>query len=396
MPRPSPVSNLTAATLSILSLFLCAGPAEAGTSIAQRVSQLEKQVEAANRQIAALQVQMASLAPLTLQVDCGNGERIEDALILAGDRSANVTINVAGYCPEDVCVSRSNTILRAGAPGDGVRSLSLDGARGVRIEGLTLSGLEAANGASFAAADISMTDSPRIAIYVTSSSSGELWSPTLRRCGGGTCVEVNGGGSLTINQGLIEGSGTGMGIVAHGTSISLNETVIRGHSRGVWVVGGVVRMVGGAVEQNTSEGVATTGGYLHAEGTAFRDNFWMGIAVMGGMAWIQDGEVNGNGTGVFSAGGVVTLRDSTVVRSNRFAGVSLENGSSLLIGETTIADNQGDGIWLGDVSMAIGAADLTGNQGWGLRCEPAPAVAQYRGTFNASNNAAGGILCPQP
>ena len=73
MPRPSPVSNLTAAALSILSLFLCAGPAEAGKSIAQRVSQLEKQVEAANRQIAALQVQMASLAPLTLQVDCGNG-----------------------------------------------------------------------------------------------------------------------------------------------------------------------------------------------------------------------------------------------------------------------------------------------------------------------------------
>jgi hypothetical protein len=182
--------------------------------------------------------------------------------------------------------------------------------------------------------------------------------------------------------------------VAHGSSISLIDTVIRGHSRGIWVAGGMARMVGGTVEQNTGEGVAV-GGYLHAEGTVIRDNFWMGVAVMGGMVSIQGGEVSGNGTGVFSAASVVYLTGSTV-RGNRFAGVALENGSSLLVGETTIVDNQGDGIWLGDVSVAIGSADLTGNQGWGLRCEPAPAVAQYRGTFNASNNTAGNILCPQP
>ncbi len=241
---------------------------------------------------------------------------------------------------------------------------------------------------------LSVIDSPGIAVYVTGGSTGDLGSPVIRRCGGGTCVEVNGGGSLAIRQGLIEGAGTGWGVVAHGATISLNDTVIRGHSRGIWLTGGVVRMTGGVVEQNTSEGVAT-GGYLHAEGTVFRDNFWMGVAVMGGMISIQGGEVSGNGTGVFSAGGVVYLTGSAV-RGNRFAGVSLENGSHLLIGETTIADNQGDGIWLGDVSVAIGTAVLTGNQGWGLRCEPAPAVAQYRGTFNASNNAAGDILCPQP
>lgn len=395
MLRPSSMPNLTAAAFFVLSLLSTAGASAADKGITQRVTRLEKQVATLSSQIATLQVEVANQAPLTMQVTCGNGETIQAALNLAGDRSARVTIDVSGYCPEDVALWRGNTVLRAVAPGDGFRSLAIEGAQGVRLEGLTLAGLVAASGASFAADGISIIDSPRIAVYITSGSTGELRSPVIRRCGGGTCVEVNGGSSLTIDQGLIEGTGTGMGVVAHGTSINLFDTVIRGHSRGIWVAGGTARMVGGAVEQNTSEGVAT-GGYMEAQGTAFRDNFWMGIAVMGGMFGMFGGEVTGNGTGVFSAGGVVTLRDGTVVRGNRFAGVSLENGSSLLLGETTIADNEGDGIWLGDVCVAIGVVTLTNNQGWGLRCETAPAVAQYRGTFNASGNAAGDILCPRP
>lgn len=393
MLRPSSVPKLIAA-VSVLILFLFARPSIAGKGVSQRITQLEKQVAALSLQTAALREEIARLAPLTVQVDCGRGERIQEALTLAGDRSAKVTINVAGACPEDVDVTRSNTTLRAVAPGGGLRSLRLNGAQGVRLEGLTLASLDIVHGASFAADGISVIDSPGIAVYVTGGSTGDLGSPTIRRCGGGTCVEVNGGGSLTIHQGLIEGAGTGWGVVAHGATISLNDTLIRGHSRGIWLTGGVVRMIGGVVEQNTSEGVATSG-YLHAEGTVFRDNFWMGVAVMGGMASIQGGEVSGNGTGVFSNAGVVSLRGS-IVRGNRFAGVSLENGSNLQIGETTIADNQGDGIWLGDVSVAFGNADITGNQGWGLHCEPAPGVAQYRGTFTASNNAAGDIHCPQP
>lgn len=389
----SSLSTRVVAVLSALTLFSFAGSSEA-QGIPERVSQLEAQVAALMAQVAALEQEISNLpaaGPMDVQVNCNNGERIQNVLAVAGHRSANVTINVAGFCPEDVYVSRSNTTLRAVAPGDGFQMLSLDGAQRVRVEGLTLHLLDTGNGASFTADGISVIDGR---IYVTSGSTGTLSSCTVRECVGGTCVEVNGDASLMINQGVIEGDGTGWGVVTHGSSISLSDTIIRGHSRGIWVAGGTVRMYRGTVEQNTSEAVAMNGGFLVTEGTTFRNNFWMGLAVMGGTMNIAGGEVSGNGTGVFSNGGYVGLGGGVTVRDNRFDGIALENGSSLSIGDATIANNQGHGISLGDVSVAIGNASVTGNQGWGIHCAPSPAVAQFYG-LNASGNAAGDIFCPQ-
>ena len=71
--------------------------------------------------------------PFNLSVDCAQSQSVSGALAGAGEGVANVTVNIAGFCHEDVGITRSNVTLRAVSDGDGVRSITLDGAHRIRM-----------------------------------------------------------------------------------------------------------------------------------------------------------------------------------------------------------------------------------------------------------------------
>ncbi len=75
------------------------------------------------------------------------------------------------------------------------------------------------------------------------------------------------------------------------------------------------------------------------------------------------------------------------------------DGGHLSIVSTTIESNDGFGLWLtgGSEADLSSPTALTGNGGWGVFCQPAPAVAMVHvgpGLSDVSGNTAGGVSCP--
>jgi hypothetical protein len=82
-------------------------------------------------------------------------------------------------------------------------------------------------------------------------------------------------------------------------------------------------------------------------------------------------------------------------------GIGATGMSSMLLGDgVTIQLNRGDGIHMADISVAIawGNPLIQNNQGWGVSCGAAPAVAQIgTSTFGTvTGNALGEVNCPRP
>lgn len=384
--------------LVVSSVLVAATPGEA-QGLLGRVNELEIQLGVLQGKVLALE---AAARPLFLSVNCANGETVHDALEAAGDRAAAVMIEVSGFCAEDATIRRSNTTVRAVGAGDGLRSLALDGGHGIRLEGLTLTGggLVATHGASFLANDLAILESVGPSLSVMNGSTGELWAPRIQRGQGGWGVWAYGGSSLALTGGLIQGSDESTGCVVQGSSLVLVDTLVRGHNRGIWLESGVVMVSGGAVEDNANIGILVGAGTLETYDATIRDNGWAGLVVEpGGSAQLSGGSVNANGSGIGTRGGVVGLRGVSV-QGNRGLGIEARNSANLLLFGTTVADNLGSGISLGDVSFAEFSGDpvvVTGNGGWGFRCDPSPAVAQYRdyGALSASGNFEGDIDCTQ-
>jgi hypothetical protein len=77
--------------------------------------------------------------------------------------------------------------------------------------------------------------------------------------------------------------------------------------------------------------------------------------------------------------------------------VAVMGASSVALGDAVIRENSPHGLHLMDTSVAAfnGGNEITGNSGYGILCDPAPAVAQAFGNpGTVSGNSAGEISCP--
>jgi hypothetical protein len=181
---------------------------------------------------------------------------------------------------------------------------------------------------------------------------------TLIQGFGGPGLGVDSGGSAYTDGVTIEGSG--LGVYAKGT-VTLNNTTIR---------------------NNTTGGISVApGGILDIRaGTKILENGWAGIDVLpSGIAHITDSEISHNGRGIFAIAGALIVHGTHISYNNGW-GIAARSTSTLSISDSWIEGNQGDGIWLEDLTfMETGgeAIHINNNGGAALDCPPGPINQQY-------------------
>jgi hypothetical protein len=345
---------------------------------------------------------------LDLTVNCGTGGSIQGALDLTGDWAARVTITITGYCDEDVVLSRPNTTLQGVAPGDGFRSLVVDGAQRVSLNQLTLGGgLRATAGGALSANLLTVTGVPNIAVDVQTGATGTFFHLVINGCGlAGPvgCLNVASGASAVVHEGqILAGGGTGnIGVMAQGGTIILEDTTVSGfQTTGVSAnTGGSVVMRGGAVRNNGDMGLGTSRGALFSlSNVIVEHNAWTGIAMTGGEMTLDSCTIRYNGTAGTPGGGIaglsgakLTLRDTTIA-DNAGTGVEMRDLSAIVMNRTTVTGNTGSGITLGSLSFlaSSNASNTVSNNGrWGLTCVLSSRYRDY-GAFSMSGNAFGDI-----
>lgn len=362
----------------------------------------------------------SSPGPASVEVDCSAGQSIQQAIDEA-DPIQPLTVTVKGTCTEEVRISRSNLTLTAESAGDGIQApaggfaaVSLNGARSVTLDGLTLTGgnstLSAFNGSSFTGFDLQLSGAGSTAVDVGLGSSGQLNDPSIVGAGQNG-IQAHDGGSVSVQGGTVSDSGA-FGIGAQGGSVSLGGGVsVTGSGQiGVYAAfGGSIDASSLTVSGSVGSGVmANEGGSIHlnggfGSGVLIENNGQQGVSANNnGAVDISNGtHVTGNaGGGVMSYDSSAVQVEGAVVDDNSGNGVSLDNASSAEIHDSTISGNSGDGVHVSDTSVAqfgypSGNNTVVGNGGWGVRCDGAPSVALIRfpvGTV--TGNDAGAVDCP--
>ena len=205
---------------------------------------------------------------IELTVDCTKqGGSVIAALDQAGPRVGRTTVNIIGFCNEDVNIERSNITIRAadGSPDAGFNKLNLNlGAHEIRIENLRIAhGLNATDGATFRAENLRVDQPDWGSVSLSNSASGLLINPTLTNCG---CIEVQAGAYLHMNGGTLSGtsSNTAGGVsVSNGGSMDIIETVIQGLVPGLTVgTGGSVYLDHATIENGTGDAINARGSVI--------------------------------------------------------------------------------------------------------------------------------------
>ncbi len=376
--------------------------------VAQRLADLESfelpdRVDQLEQRAAALEERFL---PLFLNVDCGAGETIADALSQAEGRLGPLQIVVEGFCDEDVTILRDDVRLLGGPPGSGLRSIGLEGANGAFLSGVVLSGgatgLSARIGATFVAEHLTIDNVGSEAIRVEGGASGEMNHSTVAAAGVlGLSVVKN--GELSFGHGVIDGNSSAIEVESGG-SVSLNDVQMRNSTgRAVFAInGGSVHVGDDCVIEHAAIGVSVGRGgsvLMGGSGTAVRHNSGHGVQVdAGGAIWIIGlPRIHDNGgDGIFVSGGDALLQEARVDH-NGGSGVAVFGASSLTVHSSEIRDNAADGVRVGDTSVAIFSNDSTvdGNAGFGVACEGSPSSALLVGDVGTvSGNGAGQISCP--
>jgi hypothetical protein len=352
------------------------------------------------RQVNELQ---ESLFPRLYQakVDCYAGNKVTDALRQAPKGAGRVILTIEGTCVEDVTISRDNVTLQVAYPNSGLRgsptssALTLNGGRRIELKGLTLTsgfnGLRATAGASFSASDLLVTDAVNAGILVEQNATGVLNNVTVKN-GSWSGIRTGTGGVVSVFGGRIEYN-RDFGVFNEGGQVSLAGGVVIAHNYiGAHAVnGGTLMLEDAIVTMSGGVGVNLDTGFaiIRGENTLVTKSTRTAVNVSaGGAVWLSDkAQVAGNfSDGIFANGSSLHITREAVVSNNAGTGVSIGNASSALITEASeIRDNGRDGINISDTSAASFypqgalAPKVTGNTGFGIYCQGAPAVAQYWG-----------------
>ena len=353
-----------------------------------------------------------------VEVNCGDGDSIQEAVdsVSPGDPT---TIFITGVCTENIVITTDDVTLRNEPPGrdeiiaqdPGQSAILIDGARRVSLKKLILTGgdqvLRATGGASFSASKVTITGAGFFGLVVEDTATGTLTNSTVNHTGEQS-IKVLSNGSLKVSGGLIENSG-GSGVLASsGGHVELTGgAVVRatGGTGGHAGRGGSIEVNDAIIEKSGVVGMSVNvGGSLTVDGpnTFVRNNNDGGLiaglggslAVIGGAHVIKN---NAGGIGGF-VGAHIVIQDGAIVEENTGDGVTLAGGSTANIQGSFIRKNIGNGVHLRDTSVGIFDATnkISGNTGFGIICDPPPAVAQIEigDVATVSGNTAGQIDCP--
>lgn len=258
----------------------------------------------------------------------------------------------------------------------GADGLTISGAR----HGLIVSG----NSTAFLA-NSTVEQAGDVGIYAATG--GVLYVQGGRIEGAGTAgfvLTATQGGHIDLGAGVLVGSPNAGALIDLGASLRVSDAIIEaidGH--GIQVnQGGSASLNRGAVIRNSNRGgVAVHGAAL---------SMW------------DDARVAGNsGGGIALFNGSSLALNKGIIEANGGFGIMALGGSSIRSGGTpgagtVIRNNDGDGISIQDTSVGEldSSTEVTNNGGWGVFCTPSPAIAQINGVPVVSGNAAGQISCP--
>jgi hypothetical protein len=284
-----------------------------------------------------------SVQPQNYTVNCDYGDTVTAALAKAALYPGPVEIVINGMCREAVMLLRSNTSLVAGKPGSGLNpgygvALQVEGAQGVRVYSLTLTGADAG-------------------MWITGASQVTLYSSSIL-------------------------ANSGPGIYVEDSTLSLRAgNILDSNGRGIMMSSSNLRVDGSAITNNRGDGLTMLHGSfasIHATRIAGNTQDGINLYFSSTLSVATDSVLEGNTIGIAAMGGSnMVLSDMVVIQNNR-----------------------SDGIHLADVSVAaaFGSPLIQNNGGYGVSCSAAPAVAQLAtpefGTV--IDNTLGNINCPKP
>jgi hypothetical protein len=332
-----------------------------------------------------------------LRVNCGQ-QSIQKAIDTSNRFFGPVEIVVApGICDENIVIARDDIWIHGESPGSTVLhnphyepfvGIRLVGAKRIFISGLTVdkwhTALAAESGSSFVAHGVEFRDATGAGVEIRDGSTGQIDEAMIR---------FNGGSGVQVDQ---------------ASFVALNNVEVNNNKfKGVYANGGDVTIQSSDINDNDSDGVFG----------------WRGSAIK-----IQNTDLERNGSGVILWNNATVSLWQALVRNNLNVGVSLFNGSVADIDMSSIVDNGGDGVSAtgGSVAMVLGDFGTTvigrndghgvaltdtsflegggigmiifNNGGWGVICEPAPAVAMVPPDSIKPHlvygNLAGQISCP--
>jgi hypothetical protein len=361
---------------------------------------LHRRERALEAHIGALESRVAALEsrwePLALTADCAGGESVADALARGRLMSGPLTITIHGVCNERIVIDRDDVTIRGASSSDGLEGTGLTGTTPL----------------------VTIVGAQRVTL------SGLRLTPM-----GLDGVKIDAGTSLTTHSVEIDGAAFGF-VLEPDTSARLSTSnVLNSQQTGILSNGGYLELSGCFINYNSGAGVSMASGILEMYGTTVRGNASWGVSVIdNGTARIYDSTIAENATGLFlRIEASASLGSGTRIADNNGIGVRVWDASTLLLGYQSIVENNdvpgvhvigdsvvvplanavirnnnGDGIQLRDTSLATSTSgsfpEISGNAGWGVRCEGDPADARlgtpgYPATA-VFGNTMGQISCP--
>ena len=328
----------------------------------------------------------------TLNVDCGSGQSVAQALAAGATR-----IIVRGICSESVTIDRDDVTLQ-GEPGASIQGPDPD-VNTVLVTGhrVTVEGLGVGGG--------------RNGILGVGASNLTVRNATIQGTGRIGIVYIS-GSSGTIDGCIVQANARD-GIVLDASYARLTNNVITGNRNGVLIVNGGNASIGlterqaaagNTIDQNTAAGISinlrsiasvamnqiTRNGSFGITvfqatasivgGNTISDNAGVGVSVNGsnvvlgdtgpGLSTVNQITRNGSSGVIAFLGSTMAIRDAQIV-GNTGAGVLFSTRSQGQIASTTIQSNTGDGIRLvlGSALLPLPpATSVSGNGGFGIQC----------------------------
>ena len=335
-----------------------------------RIAELE-------RKVAALEARMTDLenadGPAALAVDCAAGQTVAQALATADKTFGPVTITLTGVCQEKVVIKRDDVTLRGAGPSDGLASppsafggtLLQVRARGFDLRQVTLApstgdaGLELLAGATLTGFALTVVGG-NPGVLVWEGAYAEVYGSEFRDVTVPTGIMQAVGGHLVLSSSVVAG-GAGAGIsVTRGGSLAAFEVTVSG---------------------NTSTGISVSEGAHAFLGDVVVTGGRVGLSLSSATASVSGGRVVGaSASGITVQDGAhLSIGGGAIVEQHASAGIFVSGGSSVVPTNVTIRDNTGSGIALGDTSLVRSfflpdKPAITGNGGFGVSCDAAPAV----------------------
>jgi hypothetical protein len=302
--------------------------------------------------LAGLMFVFAQTYAADTNVNCDKGGSIQKAIEAGAGSAAAKTINVRGFCEEDLLITRDNVSLL----GDGNAMISgrivMRGAVGVTIRDLTVTGPRDGVSASLSRVfmtNVHFTGNTGSGIAVRAGSVVYLRDGSIAHNTGGIGLLVDGGFASLDNTDVFSNEGDGIVVNANG-SLSFNGGRVHSHESGTGILarlGASIALSDADVSGNMFAGVNVSLGSTAAiYSSGINDNVDIGLIVTDNSSVEVGGcEFANNGLYGALAGrhSVLKLIDSHV-HDNHAHGVVVETDAGLFIDGTTVVD----GNWADD------------------------------------------------